>query len=343
MGALRSGCGLVTVHLPASERAVIHCTCPSAMVDSEPQGHFSILPSVLEKYTAVGCGCGLGRHPETAEALSALLDAYRKPMVLDADALNIIAASPELLESVPEGSVFTPHLGELRRLTGAWDSREEMLEKAVALAVRTRSCVVVKGPHSAVIAPDGQVSCNTTGNPGMATGGSGDVLTGLLTGLLASGYPAFDAARLGVWLHRGYRGLALRTERYEQPGHSRLSRRGVPVSGKILIKRLPGGRMRQAAGRIRSAAVPSWRRGSGLYPILRCAAILQCPAYHQKSFRLLSGIYVLATCWTRHISPPNGHSAPYPHKSSRCLFIRHFYKRALLDVRYTSTPEVWLA
>lgn len=201
MGALRSGCGLVTVHLPASERAVIHCTCPSAMVDSDPQGHFSILPSVLEKYTAVGCGCGLGRHPETAEALSALLDAYRKPKVLDADALNIIAASPELLESVPEGSVFTPHLGELRRLTGAWDSREEMLEKAVALAVRTRSCVVVKGPHSAVIAPDGQVFCNSTGNPGMATGGSGDVLTGLLTGLLASGYESFDAARLGVWLH----------------------------------------------------------------------------------------------------------------------------------------------
>lgn len=201
MGALRSGCGLVTVHLPESERAVIHCTCPSVMVDSDPQGHFSILPSVLEKYTAVGCGCGLGRHPETAEALSALLDAYRKPMVLDADALNIIAASPELLESVPEGSVFTPHLGELRRLTGAWDSREEMLEKAVALAVKTRSCVVVKGPHSAVIAPDGQVSCNSTGNPGMATGGSGDVLTGLLTGLLASGYESFDAARLGVWLH----------------------------------------------------------------------------------------------------------------------------------------------
>ena len=79
-----------------------------------------------------------------------------------------------------------------------------------------------------------------------------------------------------------------------------------------------------------------------------CAAILQCPAYHRNSSHLLSRIYVLTTCWTRHISPPNGHSAPYPHKSSRCLFsehliIRHFYKRALLDVRYTSTPEVWLA
>lgn len=201
MGALRSGCGLVTVHLPESERMAIHVTSPSAMVDSDPGAYFSALPSSLDKYTAVGCGCGLGRHPETEAALQALLGAWHRPMVLDADALNIIAVRPELFESVPDGSILTPHLGELRRLTGAWTSSADMMEKAFRLACRTRSCVVVKGPHSAVIGPDGRVSCNSTGNPGMATGGSGDVLTGLLTGLLASGYPAFDAARLGVWLH----------------------------------------------------------------------------------------------------------------------------------------------
>lgn len=201
MGALRSGCGLVTVHLPESERMAIHITSPSAMVDSDPGAYFSALPSNLDKYTAVGCGCGLGRHPETEAALQALLGAWHRPMVLDADALNIIAVRPELFESVPDGSILTPHLGELRRLTGEWTSSADMMEKAFRLACRTRSCVVVKGPHSAVIAPDGRVSCNSTGNPGMATGGSGDVLTGLLTGLLASGYPAFDAARLGVWLH----------------------------------------------------------------------------------------------------------------------------------------------
>lgn len=201
MGALRSGCGLVTVHLPESERMAIHVTSPSAMVDSDPGAYFSALPSNLDKYTAVGCGCGLGRHPETEAALQALLGAWHRPMVLDADALNIIAVRPELFESVPDGSILTPHLGELRRMTGEWTSSADMMEKAFRLACRTRSCVVVKGPHSAVIGPDGRVSCNSTGNPGMATGGSGDVLTGLLTGLLASGYPAFDAARLGVWLH----------------------------------------------------------------------------------------------------------------------------------------------
>ena len=201
MGALRSGCGLVTVHLPESERMAIHVTSPSAMVDSDPGAYFSALPSSLDKYTAVGCGCGLGRHPETEAALQALLGAWHRPMVLDADALNIIAVRPELFESVPDGSILTPHLGELRRMTGEWTSSADMMEKAFRLACRTRSCVVVKGPHSAVIAPDGQVSCNSTGNPGMATGGSGDVLTGLLTGLLASGYESFDAARLGVWLH----------------------------------------------------------------------------------------------------------------------------------------------
>ena len=201
MGALRSGCGLVTVHLPESERMAIHVTSPSAMVDSDPGAYFSALPSNLDKYTAVGCGCGLGRHPETEAALQSLLGAWHRPMVLDADALNIIAVRPELFESVPDGSILTPHLGELRRMTGGWTSSADMMEKAFRLACRTRSCVVVKGPHSAVIGPDGRVSCNSTGNPGMATGGSGDVLTGLLTGLLASGYPAFDAARLGVWLH----------------------------------------------------------------------------------------------------------------------------------------------
>ena len=205
MGALRSGCGLVTVHLPESERTVIHCTCPSAMVDCDPQGHFSALPSNMERYTAVGCGCGLGRHLETEAALRSLLRAWRRPMVIDADALNIIAAGSDLLGLVPEGSILTPHLGELRRLVGEWDSPEERLAKAAALAERTR-----------VVSPDGQATFNTTGNPGMATGGSGDVLTGLLTGLLASGYGAFEAARLGVWLHGRAGDLA--ASRYGQNG-----------------------------------------------------------------------------------------------------------------------------
>lgn len=199
-GALRSGCGLVTVHLPGSERAAVHCTCPSAMVDSDPAGYFSVLPGDMKRYAAVGCGCGLGQREETVEALKALLSCGL-PMVLDADALNIIASRPGMLDAIPRGSVLTPHLGELKRLTGDWKSPYDRLAKASGLAMATGSCVVVKGARTAVISPSGQIAFNSTGNPGMAKGGSGDVLTGLTAGLLASGHAAFDAARAGVWLH----------------------------------------------------------------------------------------------------------------------------------------------
>ena len=201
MGALRSGCGLVTVHLPESERTVIHCTCPSAMVDSDPQGHFSALPSNMERYTAVGCGCGLGRHPETEAALRSLLRTWRRPMVLDADALNIIAAGLDLLGLVPEGSILTPHLGELRRLVGEWATAEERLAKAADLAVRTRSCVVVKGPHSAVIR-------RCADRPA-------DRVAGLWLRGVRGGPHGSMAARQGG----GHRRLPLRAERHEQPRH----------------------------------------------------------------------------------------------------------------------------
>ena len=111
MGALRSGCGLVTVHLPESERTVIHCTCPSAMVDCDPQGHFSALPSNMERYAAVGCGCGLGRHPETEAALRSLLRAWHRPMVLDADALNIIVNSHTPSRRAPPSGGRMGHCG----------------------------------------------------------------------------------------------------------------------------------------------------------------------------------------------------------------------------------------
>ena len=199
-GALRSGCGLVTVHLPEKESTALYCTSPSAMIDPDPEPYFSVLPKDMGRYTAVGCGCGLGRNERTATALEALMRSGL-PMVLDADALNIVAGHPELRGVIPAGSVLTPHLGELRRLTGQWSGPYDRLERALLLARETGSCVVVKGAHTAVISPDGDMAFNSTGNPGMAKGGSGDVLTGLLAGLLASGYNAYDAARLGVWLH----------------------------------------------------------------------------------------------------------------------------------------------
>lgn len=198
--ALRSGCGLLTVHLPESERAVMHMAHPSAIVSPDPAPHFSVLPQASGKYTAVGVGCGLGTHEDSADALHRLMQ-WGKPMVLDADALNILSSHQEWLDSVPAGSVLTPHLGELCRLVGDWHNPSERMALALGLARRTRSCVVVKGAHTMTVTPDGQYLFNGNGNPGMAKGGSGDVLTGLMTGLLARGFSAVEAAVCAVWYH----------------------------------------------------------------------------------------------------------------------------------------------
>lgn len=199
-GALRSGCGVVTVHMPAAERFAMF-EFPSALISPDPSDRFDNLPSDIQKYSSVGVGCGLGQDAATAAALEQLFTAYRRPMIIDADALNIVAANPRLSELIPAGSILTPHPGELRRLVGDWNNDMEKIEKVLALALRLRSVVVVKGAHTMICTPDGRLLFNSTGNPGMAKGGSGDILAGLLTGLLARGYSAEQAAITGVWLH----------------------------------------------------------------------------------------------------------------------------------------------
>lgn len=201
--ALRSGCGLVTLH--STERA-LQATVgrdPSAMLSEDPGEAFSRMPESLDRYTAVAVGPGLGRRPETKEALSALLKAVKErcmPAVIDADALNILSEMPGWQEYVPEGAVLTPHLGELRRLL-SWDDDKERDSVVRALCTESGCTLVMKGFHSKVFTPAGDCLVNTTGNPGLAKGGSGDVLTGLLGGLLARGYASADAAALAVWLH----------------------------------------------------------------------------------------------------------------------------------------------
>jgi NAD(P)H-hydrate epimerase len=199
--ALRSGCGLVSVHIPYSERVALQTKFPAAILSFDKSGYFSELPGDLNKYNAIGTGCGLGTRPETAKALESLLKSVKTPLVIDADALNIIAMNKELLKYIPPNSVLTPHPGELKRLTGEWDSEENKSKKTMSLASETKSIVVVKGAHTAIYLPDGRVYFNSTGNPGMAKGGSGDVLTGLITGLLARGYSSFEAAVMGVYFH----------------------------------------------------------------------------------------------------------------------------------------------
>ena len=198
--ALRSGCGLVTVHLPRSERVSVHANSPSAIVSGDPEPVFSRLPRDMGRYDAVGVGPGVGQDPRSFEALEALLRAGL-PAVIDADALNMLSARTELQRLVARGSILTPHLGELRRLAGDWASEDEKIEKTRDLASRLGCCVVVKGAHTMVCSSDGRCFFNSSGNPGMAKGGSGDVLTGFLAGLLARGYEPLAAAILGVYLH----------------------------------------------------------------------------------------------------------------------------------------------
>lgn len=206
-GALRSGCGLVRLHSTARALQAVVNAYPSAMLSDDFGEHFSALPEHLERYSTLAIGPGLGWSPGTLNVFMDLLSEasrLRIPTVLDADALNILSVLPEWHELVPPGSVLTPHKGELRRLLPAEnDAERESL--AWELCAETGCTIVMKGYHSRVFMPDGTCLVNTTGNPGMAKGGSGDVLTGLIGGLMARGYSAPDAAALGVWVH-GYSG-----------------------------------------------------------------------------------------------------------------------------------------
>ncbi|MBO5546941.1 MAG: NAD(P)H-hydrate dehydratase [Bacteroidales bacterium] len=201
--ALKSGCGLVTLHSTPRALQSAAVNFPSAMLSEDPGTCFSLAPERLDRFDAIAVGPGLGRQPQTAGALGKLLreaSALGIPMVLDADALNILSANPKLLDAIPAGSVLTPHAGELQRLVG-FDTPEEKESGIRGLCRRTDCVVVSKGFHTGIYTTEGETLVNTTGGPGLAKGGSGDVLTGLTGGLLARGYSARDAAALGVWIH----------------------------------------------------------------------------------------------------------------------------------------------
>lgn len=198
---LRSGLGLLSIASPKSGNDILQISVPEAMLIADPNSeNISQIPN-LAPYQAIGIGPGLRQAPVTQDALKTLIEKTQVPLVMDADALNILAANPDWLLLLPKNSILTPHPGEFRRLFGkSKDSREELLllqKKAEELKV----VIVLKGAHTRIATPQGTIYFNSTGNPGMATGGSGDVLTGLLTGLLAQGYSTVEAALLGVWLH----------------------------------------------------------------------------------------------------------------------------------------------
>ncbi len=198
---LRSGTGLVTLHVPRFGYNVIQTGFPEAMVSLDQSDILFSEPPDLTPYTAIGIGPGLGCKPNSGKGLKILLEKSTVPLVIDADGLNLLSQHPEWYELLPEGTILTPHPKEFDRLAGESENAFKRHLKQIDFAERYRVIVVLKGAFTGIATPDGQYWFNTTGNPGMATGGSGDVLTGIITGLLAQGLPPVDASCAGVFLH----------------------------------------------------------------------------------------------------------------------------------------------
>lgn len=196
---LRSGVGLVTAVIPKCGYSILQQAVPEAMAvclgENKLEGKMEIGDSF------VGLGPGIGQHKLTQDTVLEILKNASKAIVIDADALNILAKNPDWMVYIPDNSILTPHPKEFKRLVGTWKDDYEKLDKLQNLAKKLNCVIVLKGAHTAIATAEGNVIFNTTGNPGMATGGSGDVLTGIITGLLAQGYKSIQAAQLGVYLH----------------------------------------------------------------------------------------------------------------------------------------------
>jgi ADP-dependent NAD(P)H-hydrate dehydratase / NAD(P)H-hydrate epimerase len=198
---LRTGAGLLTAYIPKIGYDIMQLAVPEAMVLSDNNvWNISDIP-LVKPFKAIGVGPGMSTSKESVTAFERLVATYFYPMVVDADALNICSFRKDLLEMLPKNSILTPHLKEFERLFGESQNDFERNELQRQKSKELGLIIVLKGAHSCISTPDGKCYFNSTGNPGMATGGSGDVLTGILTSLLAQGYPSREAAILGVYLH----------------------------------------------------------------------------------------------------------------------------------------------
>lgn len=212
---LRAGTGLVTMHVPRFGYAIVQTAFPEALVSLDQSDIlFSSHPD-LAPFTAVGIGPGMGCKHNTAKGLKKLLDQVKVPLVIDADGLNILSGNMEWYGSLPEGTILTPHPGEFERLAGESNDTYDRFKKQRMFAEKYNVIVVLKGAYTGIAAPDGRYWFNTTGNAGMATGGSGDVLTGMITGFLAQGMAPIDAALAGVYIHGLAGDLAVKQSSHE--------------------------------------------------------------------------------------------------------------------------------
>ena len=199
--AMRSGIGLLTVHIPKIGYDVLQTSIPEAMCVTDSQTDYSSqLKSDLTMYSVIGVGPGMGNQEGTKIILEQLFTAKTK-LVIDADGINILAANPNLLKKMPPASILTPHPKEFERLCGKSKNTFERLTLQRKFAKEHRCILILKDAITSIAMPNGDVYFNTTGNPGMATAGSGDVLTGIITGIFAQGFPPQIAALIAVYFH----------------------------------------------------------------------------------------------------------------------------------------------
>ena len=212
--AFRIGAGLVSIYGPRCGNNIVQTALPEAMTISDAEEYFVSSIQYDIEPRAIGVGVGLGTLPETAEGLKKLFLKVKQPLVIDADGINAIAKDKELLKILPKQSILTPHPGELKRLIGDWKNDYDKLEKVKKFSKKHEVIVVIKGGNTLTVFGD-KLFINSTGNPGMATAGSGDVLTGVITGLLAQGYDVLSATIFGVYLHGSAGNIASQTIGFE--------------------------------------------------------------------------------------------------------------------------------
>jgi hydroxyethylthiazole kinase-like uncharacterized protein yjeF len=205
---LRTGTGLLTVNIPVEERFILQTAIPEAMLIFR-EGKIE-----LDKYSAIGIGPALGTDIASVKILSDVLYQYKKTILLDADALTILSERAELWNPLQEGTILTPHIKEFDRLFGESETKSERINKALDISKKYPWVIVLKDYETLVI-EKGKAFLNNTGNAGLAKGGSGDILSGMITALLAQGYPSFNAAKIGVYLHGLAADIAIKEQSLE--------------------------------------------------------------------------------------------------------------------------------
>jgi ADP-dependent NAD(P)H-hydrate dehydratase / NAD(P)H-hydrate epimerase len=198
---LRSGAGLVSLHIPASANAILQTAVPEAMVYLDESDNYFTAPGDIAMFNVIAVGPGIGQEKDTANALKLLIQNSTVPLILDADAINLLGENKTWIPFLPKGSILTPHPKEFERLAGKTSDHFERNRVQREFSMKHGVYIILKGAHTVISSPDGSCYFNSTGNPGMATGGSGDVLTGILAGLKAQGYSSLETCLIGTYIH----------------------------------------------------------------------------------------------------------------------------------------------